>query len=48
MPMATIIGFFTAWPVSTWLIRRGIKGGHAGAGGILAASLLARPSVGIG
>jgi len=25
MQIGMIIGFFTAWPVNTWLIRAGIK-----------------------
>jgi hypothetical protein len=25
MQIGMIIGFFTAWPVNTWLIRKGIK-----------------------
>ena len=25
MQAGMVIGFFTAWPVNTWLIRRGIK-----------------------
>jgi hypothetical protein len=25
MQIGMVIGFFTAWPVNVWLIRRGIK-----------------------
>jgi hypothetical protein len=25
MQAGMIVGFFTAWPVNSWLIRRGIK-----------------------
>jgi len=25
MQIGMVIGFFTAWPVNSWLIRRGIK-----------------------